>query len=208
MKNVTIIIVSYNTGILLQEAVYSIRKYYPTIKIIIVDNSERHNFCYNAAEYLRNEFTCAYHTGSNIGHGPGMQVGIDICKTEYFLLMDSDVTMNCSGVIERLKKYMTPEVYGIGQVVFVDESGNNCSSEDLGMIPYLHPHFALINKGMYLRCAPIINHGAPLLKSMKDADKKGFSVVGVEWGDNITHHERGTRDLNPPEFSPNNWDKI
>lgn len=205
MNNVTAIIVSYNTADLLQKAVYSVRKYYPDMKIIIIDGSEPSNFCQNAVRELAlQECINAKVLGYNIGHGKGLHMGLTLCETKYALLMDTDVTINCSGVIERLRELFTENTFGVGKVLNVDRAGNNVV---LGH-KYLHPHFALISKEKYFKVRPAINHGAPLLLSMFDLPSHGYKLIDVCWGDNVTHHERGTRKLNPKEFHPKNWDKI
>jgi len=202
--NTTIIIVSYNTSQLLQDAHYSIRKYYPETPVIIVDNSDRHDQCYKTASYLKSDYTRVLHTNSNVGHGPAMKFGIAQVNTEYFLLMDSDVTINCSGVIERMEDLFSENTYGVGQVMQINSVGLNV---DTG-IPYLHPHFALISKEQYIKHEGIINHGAPMIKAMQSVEISGAELIDVAFGDNITHKERGTRELNPVKFNPKYWDRV
>ncbi len=203
--NVTIIITSYNTPELLQNAYQSVRRFYPAIPVIIVDNSEQFTPCYRLARSLSSHYTRILSTRSNLGHGPAMKYGIAQVNTPHFLLMDSDVTINGAGIIERMVEQMHEFVYGIGQVVEVDGLGINVEKG----LPYLHPHFALINKSMYLKYDPIINHGTPMLSAMKSIEEKGSAIlINANWGNNITHHERGTRKLNPKGFQPKYWDRV
>lgn len=191
---VTIVIVNYNTPDLLKACVESIRKFYPTVEIIIVDGSEDDS----VSRAMRSDYTFTMPVGFNMGHGPGMNFAIRACETDFVLLCDSDVTIDKAGVIEEMLK-IPPYAYGIGQVVEVNEHGGNVEKG----IRYLHPHFALINRDAYHLFPEFINHGAPLLATMK---KRPY-VVNFPVGDYITHKGRGTRALNPKEFNPSNWDK-
>jgi len=193
---VTAIIVNYNTPELLTDCVNSIRRFYPIMDIIIVDGSETDKTHLS----LRDKCTFSMGLKFNSGHGPGMNMGIRACETEYVLLVDSDVTIDKPGVIEAMLE-MPPYAYGCGQVVNVNEHGSNVEHES---IRYLHPHFALINRRAWEIHPPFINHGAPLLKTMKARPHiRNFPVA-----DYITHKGRGTRALNPEGFKPNNWDKV
>lgn len=199
MENkVTAIIVNYNTPELLKECVESIRRFYPNMDIVIVDGSED---C-GPSFQLRNERTFTIETNHNIGHGPGLNLGINAAETDFVLLVDSDVTIDKPGIIEEMMK-MPEFCYGCGQVVFVNDQGGNVPEK--GGIRYLHPHFALINKKAYKNFMPFINHGAPLLVTMK---QKPY-VMNFPWlSKYITHKGRGTRELNPKEFNVGNWDKV
>lgn len=196
MNNVTAIIVNYNTPDLLKACVASIRKHYPTLDIVIVDGSETDE----THRELRDTHTFTIPVKFNIGHGPGLNMGIRACETDYVLLVDSDVTIDKPGVIEELLK-IPSYAYGCGQVVEVNEHGSNVEKG----IRYLHPHFALINRTAWGMFPPFMNHGAPLLNTMKAKPH----VVNFPWLEKyITHKGRGTRVLNPEGFKPGNWDKV
>lgn len=211
-KDVSIIIVSYKTHALLKAAYESIRRFYPEIKVIIVDGSPIDTSCYKYAKSLRDANTKVYLLNKNIGHGPGMIMGIRHCTTKYFLLMDSDVEIQKPKVIERMKIHLElieecqPKyiIYGIGQVMTVNETGVNSKE---GM-EYLHPHFALIKKQTYHKFRPIINHGAPMLSAMKSLRETGGRPFHFQVWKYIFHKERGTRSLNPKEFNHRNWDRV
>lgn len=208
--NVTVIIVSYNTYQLVRECYNSLRKFYPTIPCILIDGSDEGDKCHEFVKTRNTKYNKIFSLKKNIGHGPGMVLGIENCETDYFLLMDSDVVINKAGVIETMLGIFTQfkkledqiEVYGVGQLIKTNSKG--LEGNDLH---YLHPHFALIKKSAYQKCHTIINHGAPMLKAMKDVEKNRYSLIKFPLNDYITHHERGTRKLNPKAFHPKNWDK-
>lgn len=223
MQNITAIIVSYNTPDLLRNAIASVRRFYPTLPVIIIDGSPPDSECWMYCQMLGLEpnmiVKCVEY---NIGHGNGMKMGISMVETEYFLLMDSDVEIKNEGCLEFMIEVFenSPKVYGFGNIVEVNKEGGNIPNEYTvtdkaleiskpGAIPYLHPHFALIKKSMNLKYAPIINHGAPMIKAMVDLHEKKEDYPAYwpvdEW---VVHHERGTRKLNPKEFNPGNWDNV
>lgn len=204
MDNVTGIIVSYNTRNLLSNCVTSIRKFLPSMNLIIIDGSAQNNPCFSFSKTLKNSNTKVLNVLHNIGHGKGMIAGINICETKYFLLIDSDIEMKENPLPEMMK--LIKNNYGVGQVVNVDKDGMN---KEKG-IKYLHPYFALINKEKYLKYSPILHHGAPMLQAMIDIKnkKKSKTLIDFPVEKYIHHLGRGTRVLNPKEFNPKNWDKI
>jgi len=205
MTNVTAIVVSYNTHALMRNCYNSIRKFYPTMPCVLVDGSDPKNDCYDFVRTRNKIYNKIFNLKKNIGHGPGMKLGIEHCETEYFLLIDSDVTINKAGIVEQMLSYFEQfDLYGVGQVMQVNEIGMNVEKG----IPYLHPHFALISKSKYSAHDYIINHGAPMLRSMISLNERGGKLQNISFGNNITHHERGTRKLNPKEFHPKNWEKV
>lgn len=204
MTNITVIIVSYNTYQLMRECYNSLRKFYPTIPCILIDGSDEGDKCHEFVKTRNTKYNKIFSLKKNIGHGPGMVLGIENCETEYFLLMDSDVTINKAGVIEAMVKKMLESTYGVGLITSINEKGIN----DANGYFYLHPHFALISKLVYQKFDPIINHGAPMIKAMKSLNENFFYLIeDFNVSEYITHHERGTRKLNPKGFHPKNWDK-
>lgn len=215
IDNITGIIVSYNTADLLRACVESIRKFYPTLKLIIIDGSDRNNPCFEYSRSIKDQYTRVENLCRNIGHGRGMTTGIALCQTEYFLLIDSDTEILQGRIIERLYTMLTTDnvytpaqcLYGVGQVVFTDANGHNTNNPPY--IRYLHPHFALIRKSIYLILPPIIHHGAPMIKAMNAVTTNPTTDVlnFPNLSDWILHKGRGTRALNPPEFHPGTWEK-
>lgn len=209
-SNITGIIVSYNTKKLLQNCINSIRKYYPSLKLIVVDGSEKTNPCYGFSKSLNDDFTVVKNVEYNIGHGNGMKLGISLCKTEYFTLIDSDTILLKHGIFEEMLKTINflPN-YGIGKIVYTNKYGGNVPKNE-GLM-YLHPYFCLINKQEYFNFKPIIHHGAPMIDCMLDLYNSGLFFEKLIYfekiDDYVLHLGRGTRVLNPKEFLPSGWDK-
>lgn len=186
--NLTGIVVTYNTPEITKEAVLSIRKFYRSIKIIIIDGSTMsigYNWIDDNTEVVRIKY--------NIGHGEGLHLGIKMAKTKYCLLFDSDIEMK-SPCIEKMLFKFRPDTYGVGQIVLVDGQGHNIKNKDVA-IKYLHPHFCIIDTKMYFNQAPLRNCGAPFIDTMKSLLLTGNKLVSFDVPKNILHKERQTREV-------------
>lgn len=205
---VTGIIVSYNQPKLLTNCMRSIRKHYPNMKIIIIDGSDVGHPCFATAMSFESKHTRVVSMHRNIGHGKGMRLGITLCETRYFALIDSDTIMH-KAPLEQMLQQMTTHSYGIGEICAVDHRGMN-TSPDNEHVQYLHPHFALINKFEYLRYHGIIHHGAPMIKAMINLRDLGCdnTLESFPVSDYVEHLGRGTRVLNPAGFNCKTWDKV
>ncbi len=195
MKDVTAITVTYNTPTLIHEAITSIRLFYPTLPIIIMDGSPTASECHIEVDALAKKFkhVKVVHIHRNIGHGPGMDAAIGLCTTKYVLLFDSDIEIKRERVIERMLSRLTfvNTVYGVGQIVSVNQNGFNSIHN---AIPYLHPHFALIKRLAYKKFKPFIQHGAPCIATAKDiaANPRGYFYMPFPVSEFVLHKERGT----------------
>lgn len=212
MKNVTGLVVSYNTKDLLKRALDSIRQFYPDMPIIVIDGSDQGNECAEYVKSLGENYTtvCLY---NNIGHGKGMHMGIEMITTDYIMVFDSDIEMTSGGVIEKMIKKFKTNTYGVGRLQCVSEkglsikaSGKEC--ENQGGIAYLHPSFMIISATRYKRFKPFVHHGAPLIRTMIDIAEKNLSnriLIDFPVANFVDHQWRGTRNINPPEFLKN-WE--
>lgn len=203
--NVTGLVVSYNTKELLEKSIDSIRKFYPNLSILIIDSSEPENDCFEFVKDLAitDPFIERIYVPGNIGHGKGMDRGISEIKTEFVLLFDSDIEM-ITPCIEKMTDLFNRLTYGVGQIITVDKNGTNCDDG----IPYLHPHFCMIQVDRYFAFPPFVHHGAPLIKAMRQIYAWGHEnmLKHFDVPKYIIHKCKGTRDLNPPKFLQN-WER-
>jgi len=208
IKDITAVIVSYNQEYLLRDSYRSLRQFYPEMPVVIVDGSPANSDCWKYARYLMNkENTVSECVEYNIGHGKGMNLGIELSQTDYVLLFDSDViVLKSDGVELMLQNFVNQQVYGVGQIVSTNKSGKNIkSSKDA--VQYLHPHFALINKKQYQKYPKFSHHGAPLIKTMiKIQEEQKSILINFPVSDYIYHKGGETRKLNPKEFCSLNWE--
>lgn len=206
--SVTGVVVNYCTPVEIHKAVTTLKKAYPSMKVIIVDGSPDESPGFNTCFRLSNQLHNTIHlpVGRNIGHGPGLVKGIGLVQTELILIFDSDTTLTNPGILEIMIECMSEreEVYGCGAIVVTNGTGVNANTG----IQYLHPHFALIDRKTYWKYKPIINHGAPMIYAMNDIHKSGRDIlIDFPVSDYVFHQGKVTRRLKPREFHPKNWDK-
>lgn len=178
MKDVTGIVVTHNTVDLFRRAYESVRKFHPTMQIIIIDGSDPQDPCRRYVESLADDYTtvglCAY----NIGHGRGMDNAIRICETKYALIFDSDIEMIRSP-LDAMISMMEPDTYGIGYLEKTAydgyEWGAKPSHKGQPFMMMLHPFFHLLQVSEYFKFAPYVHHGAPCYKAALDIHLKGLT---------------------------------
>lgn len=204
IDDITGVIVCSNTKDLLQRAFESVRKFHPTLKIIIIDGSDHLDSCYTYVRSLISDITIVKICGYNIGHGRGMNTGIQFVRTKFALIFDSDIVMFKSPVLEMLAM-MEEDTYGIGGFDYVDIRGFGKNNHSLewreSATKYLHPYFQLINVTIYKRFPPYVHHGSPCIHAMNAIKQQGLSnrilkefpgasIYGSEY---IQHDTDGTR---------------
>jgi len=192
------VIVCYNTPKIITRAVNSIRNYVD--QVIVIDNSDVNNPAYAECETLGVDVV---HTNANIGHGPGLNKGIEYIKTDYVICMDSDAVLNDHKVIKEMQKALNgKDVYGAGLVITTNKTGHNAVEG----IDYLHPYFCMFKRSVFNMHTPFINHGAPFIRTMNEIDGK-LKVIDIE---GITykcwHEHRRTREVAGNVWLKN-WDK-
>lgn len=109
-KDITIIIPSYNTKEYTIMAYSSIRKYYPSVKIIILDDGSRDGSqeWLNAVSIVDFNLVLWYNTnGSILGHTVTYDRGIGMATTKLVTIFHSDMVMG-KNYLENLLKYWLP----------------------------------------------------------------------------------------------------
>lgn len=212
IDQITAISVSYKHKKLIETSVNSIKKFYPDLKFIIVENSEVNSECSNFVQNVLSKnknINCIY-SGVNIGHGRGMHSGINAAKTKYVLMFDSDIEM-IKPPIEKMFKLLNNN-YGVGHILNVDIDG--VKSQSTNFISYLHPYFCLINLEQYRKFKPFFHHGAPCLAAMYDLHKQNKSNLLVKFSLSkyIKHDFGGTSNLEKKigniTYGIGAWDKL
>lgn len=216
-KLITGVTVTYNSKDLIEKAFTSLRKFHPTMDIIIVDGSEEKNPCFEYVCSLSDDHTRVLPVMYNIGHGRGMCTGLYYVETPYVLFFDSDIEMVKSPIKEMLSMF-EENTFGVGYVEKTGFDGFNFGARanhaKEGWMPYLHPYFQLVKVSNYKKFYPYVHHGAPCYLTMLDIYKKGLSNKilkefpglghtagkGFTWkpvlGEYIKHDTKGTRILN------------
>lgn len=175
---ITAVTVCWKYVDVIERSLTSMRKFHPSMRIIVVDGSTPDMPCYQYLDSLNDINTEVYHVGYNIGHGKGMNYGIDRVKNPFVLIFDSDIEMVLSPVQDMLNM-MKDDTFGVGYIEMVAPDGH-----DYGVFPrhkavrplkYMHPYFQLIQLKEYKKYKPFIHHGAPCITTMLDIHRRGLS---------------------------------
>jgi len=189
--NVQTAMVVYRTYSLMKDAIASVRRFYPEMDFIVVDNTDG-TVPADLRPWARENRVKLIRVGSNIGHGPGMNVALWSTDADVLLILDTDTEMRKPGLLEdALSQARTrPERwYGIGKigvpkVLIGGES-----------IAYLHPAVCLVNVEQYRKFEPFTDHGAPTVAAMYDLHIKGLTkrLIGFPVLDYVKHFWAKTR---------------
>ena len=190
LNDVTGIVVTHNTINFIQTAIESVRRFHPTMPIIIVDGSDRNDPCQKYVISIADKFTTVVVCNFNIGHGKGMHKAIGMAKTKFALIFDSDIEMIKSPV-QQMLDMMEPDTYGIGYLEKTGfdgyEYGAQPHHKHQGFMYMLHPFFHLLQISEYYKFAPYVHHGAPCFKAALDIHRKGLTSKIIKRFPNLGH---------------------
>lgn len=221
IADITTVVVCSNTRFLIERAFNSIRHFHPQMPFVIIDGSTPTDECYDFVCSLSSDIVTVGVFGFNIGHGKGMNTGINMVKTKFALVCDSDVEM-LKSPLDLMLEFMEEDTYGVGAFDYVDERGfgkNNHSQQWRdAATKYLHPYFQLINVNNYRKFSSYVHHGSPCYKAMNDIKKQGLSdkilkefpgasIYGSEYIRHDTDGTRGDRRRKGKKEIEGGWDK-
>jgi GT2 family glycosyltransferase len=165
------------------------------MKLIIIDGSTQDDPCFEYVQTLPDENTALIQVNRNIGHGRGMHLGLQMIKTQYALIFDTDIVFLKSPVSQMLDM-MEDDTYGVG---YLEKTG--LDGYDYGYKPHhktqdfmwmLHPFFMLISVNRYFEFHPYVHHGAPCFKAALDIHKKGLDTKIIKQFPGLGHtHGKG-----------------
>jgi len=180
-EDITVIICERDTLDITRLTLESLLRFYPDIPILFVDGGSEDG----SLEYLKymgrkHSNIEVWHRGGRNGHGTMLDDGIrQFITTKYILLMDSDVIVRRGGWIEDMLEQMeSRDIYAIGTIMLVTNSNDGCGEpkDDNDILRYAHPSCSMIRRSTYLTLPPFIEHGAPLVHNMQEAQKLGLKV--------------------------------
>ena len=179
-NSIPIVAVSYNAPDLIDVLLRSIRKFYPN-PVYIIDGS-RPEIAAQIAPIAQSHPAVQFIPfGYNIHHGPGMAWAINhLDFSGPVLFLDSDVEILNGGFLESLLGYLTPELYGVGDITYPQLGDSPLEYRGIG---YLSPVCMLCNVEVMRRWPMPIKHGAPMILPMQALFKAGKSdLIGqVDW---------------------------
>lgn len=177
---VTMATVHYMTPWLLRALLKSWVQFYPGVRYVVIDNSTSRVHREEAAKIV-NKFGNGriVHTIRNMGHGPGMVRALNHCGTPRVLFLDTDVRIVKPGYVEMLHGMLRNDQYGAGMVTYVNKDGISIPKDSKRAIPYLHPHFMMCNASCMKEWPLPIDHGAPMIVTMRNIHRRGMSHILV-----------------------------
>jgi hypothetical protein len=195
LNDITGVVVTHNTKDLIKSAYESVRKFHPTMMVIIVDGSDHDDPCREYVKSLTSPYTTLALCNTNIGHGKGMDLAINICKTKFALIFDSDIVMLKSPV-QLMLDMMEPDTYGVGYTEKTGfdgyEYGAHSNHKNEGFMYMLHPFFHLLQISEYYKFSPYLHHGAPCFKAALDIHNQGLTDKIIKQFPGLGHtHGKG-----------------
>ena len=193
MKNVTAVIVNYQTPLLLDDAVSTFKKFYPSVNLLIFDNGSRDNSP-EVIKSLQKKFPDsiqAHFEPENIFHGPALHKSIsELVQNDFCFFLDSDTVTKKKGFLEKGVKILASDKknYALGRMIKTNYRGFKVpDGTPIVVTPYL-----LMKTRPYAEVPPFIHHGQPVLHNFREAQKQGMKLIDFPMHDYIDHLWRGT----------------
>jgi 2-polyprenyl-3-methyl-5-hydroxy-6-metoxy-1,4-benzoquinol methylase len=180
--SIPVITVSYNTPDLVADLLSTFRQHYDN-KIYIIDGSQDPYAGLTAGIAAQHKNVEFIHFNFNIHHGPGMAWAFTNLKLSGpVLVLDSDLSVLRGGFIETLVEALEPQMYGVGQLNYVNRGGFDVDKPE-GALLYLHPALMLCNIDVLKQWPLPVKHGAPMIEAMTALHDAGKSDLlhHIEW---------------------------
>jgi hypothetical protein len=155
--------------------------------LLLIDNSNYDEASEQLFQFAQADTntTCIFNT-FNMHHGPSMDLGLNVLKTPWVFIMDSDLLIMRSNLVEEMHKTTLDKDnwLAVGNLCYVDERGINLRGADQqrsDAIRYCNPKCMLVNRYEYLKHLPCILHGAPMIHTMKDIKLSGEEHLLIDF---------------------------
>ena len=184
-SDITAITVYYKRKEYIKRYLSTFLSLFPDIAVIVVDNSPRDDECarklYDMWQEKKIELLVNH---GNLGHGKSLYLAMDLIKTKYVLIFDSDVEFINTNLIKDMMNLMDEEKYGIGYTTWAWPNGGSAAPyythlpRPSGAIKYLHPVCALLSVKTYYKFPPFeyskYEGGAPMIAAMRKINELGL----------------------------------
>lgn len=194
---VSVVIINFRTPDITSRAVTSLRWFYPTVPLILIDNGSADGTSVRVLEELTKlapSQTLLVKNPTNLHHGPAMDQAARLADTPNLLFFDSDCEVVKGGVVESMLSVLQQdeEIYAVGKRIHMDRRGYDLPEPAQDGIPYIRPICMMLRRGLYLDLPPFERHGAPCLSNMRRAAERGYRLAHFDIGEYVTHLGRGT----------------
>ncbi len=193
--SVTAVIINYQTPDLTGRAVASLRRWYPELPLLLVDNGSADDSpsILRALVVSSAGLTTLICNARNVHHGPAMDQAMRRLSTDEVFFLDSDCVIVRGGILELLREALHADerTYAAGKRICMNSRGFDVAPGPQAH-PYIRPICMLIRRPPYLLLPPFRRHGAPCLENMRAATGAGFLLAHVPVDDYVVHEGRGT----------------
>ena len=124
---VTVVIINFQTPDLTSQAVRSLRRFYPEVPLLLVDNGSGDGSPRVLEELRQMEpaKTELLLNVTNLHHGPAMDQALRLLETPYVLFLDSDCVVERGGFLKAMLDLSAgePRGYAVGKKIFMNDRG-------------------------------------------------------------------------------------
>jgi glycosyltransferase involved in cell wall biosynthesis len=192
---ITCVIINYQTPDLTKTALTSLRKFYPQVPILLIDNGSKDN----SLEILNKiadgnpDLIKLVANEKNLHHGPAMHQATGLLEDEFILFLDSDCEVMKGGFVEEMLATLKADSnnYAVGKLIHMNKRGFDVNPSARS-IKYIRPICMSVRKSLYKQLIPFQYHGAPCLKNMIGAEKHCFNLIHFDVETYVQHKGRGT----------------
>ncbi len=191
VEGITVVVVNFRTLRHTRSCITSLRAFYPTIPLLVVDNGSADESVTYLREFAAQDSAMTLvENEANLYHGPAMHQAMQAATTDHVFLLDSDCEVRVGGFLEPLlRRFLEdPLVYAIGKRGWTNWHGYAPVDRRQPHTAYVHPFACLVDRLKYQQLAPFVHHGAPLWRNMWSARRAGFLLEHVPIEDYLVHH--------------------
>ena len=191
MNDLCVVCINFQTPDLLEVAIGSFRKFYPTTQLLLVDNGSKDNSADRIRQLEKNYsgFTKSLLIEKNIFHGPAMDRAITMVSNEHVFFLDSDTETRQGGFLEKMiSEFASQKVYAVGRIDTVNKRGfHSQRGTPIVLSPYM-----MLRRTLYHDFPPFEHRGMPTLRNFASAQGKGYELKSFPVEKYIVHFGRGT----------------
>lgn len=195
MQDITALIVNYRTLELTARCVESLLAHYPRLELLLVDNgSGDASTSYIQGMAARYANIAAILNPCNRFHGPALDQGLRAARSRRVLTLDSDCEVLEAGFLEAMSALFDEDarLYAAGELAQVNRFGYPVPPARGRPMPYVQPRCMLLDRDKYATLEPFTHHGAPGLRNMRAALRRGCRLLDFPVQAYVSHLGRGT----------------
>lgn len=175
--DVSVLICHRNTPENIMLCIESLMTHYPDVQVIVLDgmSTDESRTYLKTRERLFNNLRVVDYTGEVHSHGLMMDYALrEVMTTPYVWILDSDT-------IIRYRKEIPLQGYASGCIMMQSVTEQACAPASEGdSMKYVHPSCMVIDRVKYQQYRPFVDHGAPCVWNMLDAQGEEMYSWGEE----------------------------